>query len=109
MLSKTLLFAFLSATAAVVSASPPGCLLGAINEYSKPSDIKAVCSEKDITSNVSKKCNDDTQDALNALADICNGAGVKICTFASFFPLGCAVRLLARCCAAAQQASWKDA
>lgn len=80
MFSKTLFTLAFAAVASVVSASPPGCLLGAVNTYDKPSDIKAVCSAKDISTQIVQKCGDKAQDALSALADICNDAGVKVCT-----------------------------
>ncbi|OAG07595.1 uncharacterized protein CC84DRAFT_1258657 [Paraphaeosphaeria sporulosa] len=81
MFSKTLFAIAFAAVASVASAaSPPGCLLGAVNSYDTPSDIKAVCSAKDITSQISQNCGDKAQDALNALADICNDAGVKVST-----------------------------
>jgi hypothetical protein len=82
MFSKTFFAVAFAAVASVASAaaSPPGCLLGAVNTYDSPSDIKAVCSAKDITTQVSKKCGDKAEDALAALADICNDAGVKVCT-----------------------------
>lgn len=85
MFSKTLFAVAFAAVASVASAaSPPGCLLGAVNTYDTPSDIKAVCSAKDITSKISQACGDKAQDALSALADICNDAGVKVCTL---FPI----------------------
>ncbi|KAL1612403.1 hypothetical protein SLS60_000629 [Paraconiothyrium brasiliense] len=81
MLSKSLFAVAFAAVAAVTSAaSPPGCLLGAVNTYDTPSDIKAVCSAKDITTQISKNCGDKAEDALSALADICNDAGVKVST-----------------------------
>jgi hypothetical protein len=82
MFSKTFFAVAFAAVASVASAasSPPGCLLGAVNTYDTPSDIKAVCNAKDITTQVSKKCGDKAEDALAALADICNDAGVKVCT-----------------------------
>lgn len=81
MFSKTIFVAAFAAIATVASAANPGCLLGAVNQYDKPSDIKAVCSAKDITKQVQDKCGDNTKDALAALADICNDAGVKVCTY----------------------------
>ncbi|KAJ4357825.1 uncharacterized protein N0V89_002401 [Didymosphaeria variabile] len=81
MFTKTLFAVAFAAVASVASAaSPPGCLLGAVNTYDTPSDIKAVCSAKDITTQISKKCGDKAEDALSALADICNDAGVKVST-----------------------------
>lgn len=64
----------------VVLASPPGCLLGAVNSYDDPSNIAGVCKEKDATSKIAKLCGDSSKDALAAFADICNSAGVKVGT-----------------------------
>jgi hypothetical protein len=75
---------FTTAFFALVSfavASPPGCLLGAVNTYDGPSDLKAVCSEKDAAKTIQKFCGDSTKEALEAFADICNSAGVKVCTY----------------------------
>ncbi|KAF2467079.1 uncharacterized protein BDR25DRAFT_345241 [Lindgomyces ingoldianus] len=68
------------AVAKLVVATPPACLLGAINTYSTPSDISAVCKSKDITGTIAKFCGNDTKDALSAFADVCNKAGVKVST-----------------------------
>lgn len=79
MFSKTIFVAAFAAIATVASAANPGCLLGAVNEHESPADIKAVCSSKDIVKQVQDTCGDDTKEALAALADICNGAGVQVC------------------------------
>jgi hypothetical protein len=82
MLTRTLLTTAFFALASFASASsPPGCLLGAVNTYSDPSDLKAVCSEKDAAQTISKFCGDKTKDAMEAFADICNGQGVKVCKY----------------------------
>ncbi|KAF2013842.1 hypothetical protein BU24DRAFT_424876 [Aaosphaeria arxii CBS 175.79] len=79
MFSKTTLFLAFTAVASVVSAaSPPGCLLGAVNTYKSPSDISAVCKSKDATSKIQEYCGAATSDALSAFADICNKAGVEV-------------------------------
>lgn len=79
MLAKTVFAATLFALAQFAVATPPGCLLGAVNEYSDPSDLKSVCQAKDVTAKVAKFCGDDTKAAMSALADICNDQGVKVC------------------------------
>jgi hypothetical protein len=76
--ARSLLAATLFALTSFVAASPPGCLLGAVNTYSEPADIKSVCSEKDVTNTIAKFCGDSSKQALEAFADICNGAGVKV-------------------------------
>ncbi|PSN63947.1 hypothetical protein BS50DRAFT_576579 [Corynespora cassiicola Philippines] len=81
MYSKTIFVAAFAAIASVASAAtPPSCLLGAVNSYDKPADLKAICESKDATSKISKICGDAKADALEAFADICNGQGVKVST-----------------------------
>jgi hypothetical protein len=81
MLTRNLFTATFFAFASFAVASPPGCLLGAVNSYSEPADVKSVCSEKDVTKTIAKFCGDSTKQALEAFADICNGAGVKVCKY----------------------------
>ncbi|KAG9190684.1 hypothetical protein G6011_08772 [Alternaria panax] len=61
-------------------ASPPGCLLGAVNQYEDPSDIKTVCKAKDLGKKVAEICGDDAKDAMAAIAEICNDADVDVST-----------------------------
>jgi hypothetical protein len=96
MLAKTVFAATFFALAQFAVASPPGCLLGAINQYSDPADLKAVCKAKDVTSKIASFCGDNTKDALSAFADVCNGQGVKVCTYntpVQAILRGCATRL----------------
>lgn len=81
MLAKTISAATFLALAQFAVATPPGCLLGAVNEYDNPSDVKAVCNQKSLSSTVAKFCGDNTEAALDALADICNDEGVKVGTW----------------------------
>ncbi|RMZ66172.1 GPI anchored cell wall [Pyrenophora seminiperda CCB06] len=78
MLGRTVFAATFFALAQFAVAAPPGCLLGAVNQFNDPSDIKAVCSAKDLKEKVSGICGGDAQAAMEALADICNAAGVKL-------------------------------
>lgn len=71
MLGRTVFAATFIALAQFAVASPPGCLLGAVNEYSDPSDIKAVCKAKDLDSKVKEFCGKDTKAAMEAIKDIC--------------------------------------
>ncbi|KAF3034254.1 hypothetical protein E8E12_005953 [Didymella heteroderae] len=80
MLAKTVFAATFFALAQFAVATPPGCLLGAVNGYTDPSDLKTVCKAKDLTTQIAKFCGDDTKAALSAVADICNDQGVKIST-----------------------------
>ncbi|KAI8934234.1 hypothetical protein NX059_008980 [Plenodomus lindquistii] len=83
MLAKTIFAATFLALAQFAVATPPGCLLGAVNTYDDPSDIKTVCKSKDLGSKVEKYCGDNSADAMSALADICNEQGVKVSTAVS--------------------------
>jgi len=84
MLGRTVFAAAFFALAQFAVATPPGCLLGAVNQFKDPSDLKAVCSAKDLSEKVSGICGGDAQTAMEALADICNGAGVKLCKLNPF-------------------------
>jgi hypothetical protein len=80
MLARTLLAATLFAlTSFTVAAPPPGCLLGAVNSYDDPANVKSVCQAKDASKTIAKFCGDSTKDALEAFADICMDKGVKVC------------------------------
>jgi hypothetical protein len=81
MLARTLFTATFFALASFTIATPPGCLLGAVNSYDDPANVKSVCSEKDASKTIAKFCGDSTKNALAAFADICNGAGVKVCKY----------------------------
>jgi len=80
MFSKATFFFAFVALAKLSIAAGPGCLLGAINTYDDPADIKAVCEAKDAQSVIKKFCGDSTSDALSAFAEVCNKAGVKVST-----------------------------
>lgn len=82
MLARTLFTtAFVALFSFSIAAPPPGCLLGAVNSYDDPADVKSVCQAKDASKTIAKFCGDDAKSALSAFADICNNAGVKICEY----------------------------
>lgn len=85
MLTKTLFTATFFALASFTVATPPGCLLGTVNSYDNPADIKAVCSAKGASQTIQKYCGDSTKQALEAFADVCNGVGVKVCMYLSIY------------------------
>jgi hypothetical protein len=78
MLGRTVFAATLFALAQFAVASPPGCLLGAANQYNNPADIKSICQSKNLKEMVAKICGDDVDAAMAALADICNEQNVSI-------------------------------
>lgn len=83
MLAKSIFAATFFALAQFAVATPPGCLLGAVNEYSDPADLKSVCKAKDAATKIASFCGSNTKDAMSAFADICNGQGVKVCAYIS--------------------------
>ncbi|KAF2625425.1 hypothetical protein BU25DRAFT_112127 [Macroventuria anomochaeta] len=80
MLAKSIFATTFFALAQFAVATPPGCLLGAVNEYSDPADLKSICKAKDATTKIASFCGDNTKEALSAFADICNDQGVKVST-----------------------------
>ncbi|TGO12831.1 hypothetical protein BTUL_0081g00070 [Botrytis tulipae] len=84
MLTPTLLtisLLFLS-NALSVTATPPACLLAAINVQSDPSDLKALCGtlEQAVAGNITDKCSGDNyKEAVSSYQATCfEGAGVNI-------------------------------
>ncbi|QSZ32052.1 hypothetical protein DSL72_001621 [Monilinia vaccinii-corymbosi] len=83
-----LLFLFLSLSKLpCVSATPPACLLAAINEQAHPSDLKSLCGttlEDAVAGNITEKCRGDAyghdyKEAVSAYQAAClEGAGVNI-------------------------------
>lgn len=80
MLGRTIFAATVVAFAqfSAAASSPPACVLGAVNQYSSPIDIKAICQSKDLSSKVADACGDDTKAAMSAVEDICKNAGAEV-------------------------------
>lgn len=79
MYARTIIFTFAATLATFASAaSPPGCLLGAVNTYKDPSDLSAVCKDKDASGKVAKYCGDDAEIAWEAFVEICKSEGVTV-------------------------------
>ncbi|TGO69197.1 hypothetical protein BOTNAR_0014g00500 [Botryotinia narcissicola] len=77
----TISLLFLS-NALSVTATPPACLLAAINVQSDPSDLKALCGtlEHAVAGNITDKCSGDNyKEAVSSYQATCfEGAGVNI-------------------------------
>ncbi|RAR14709.1 glycosylphosphatidylinositol anchored cell wall protein [Stemphylium lycopersici] len=73
MLGRTIFAATFFALAQFAAASPPACLLGAVNQYDYPVDVQSVCKAKGLSARVVEMCGDDAEAAMEALTDICNG------------------------------------
>ncbi|CAD6445299.1 a5223f43-0c64-4c4d-90ba-ccd459d2b334 [Sclerotinia trifoliorum] len=82
MQTPTLITLTLSLLALSVSATPPACLLAAVNEQATPSDLKALCGtlENAVVGNITEKCVKDTyEEAVSSYKSTClEGAGVTI-------------------------------
>jgi len=83
MFSKSIfVFAFL-AVAKLAVATPPACMLAAIMTQDDPSKVEDICKNGKMSGYISSACGDDTQVAMNAYADVCKQAGVKVATSVS--------------------------
>lgn len=84
MLSKlSAAFAVFAITTQVVVASPPACLLKAVNTQDNPHDIEGVCSgdaAKEVAKAMDNDCGDAKDTATEWFASVCKDAGVTICT-----------------------------
>ncbi|KZM20666.1 uncharacterized protein EKO05_0007203 [Ascochyta rabiei] len=92
MLAKSVFAATMFALAQFAVASPPGCLLGAVNEYANPADMKSVCKDKDAATKIASACGDDTKAALSAFAEVCADQGVKVATDAPTSTSGSSIK-----------------
>jgi hypothetical protein len=60
-----------------VAATPPACLLAAINTQPNPADLGHICGQgsTEVLAEIKKVCNSDTPAALSAFTEVCKGAG----------------------------------
>ncbi|KAK3067231.1 hypothetical protein LTR53_016018 [Teratosphaeriaceae sp. CCFEE 6253] len=80
--TTTLFAAFALATRLVV-ATPPACLIAAVNTQPNPAALKAVCSGSNATAvadYICKNCSSNAAAALSAFAGVCSGVDVTIGT-----------------------------
>jgi len=80
MFAKATIFAILAVAARVAVATPPACLLAAVNECPNPADIKSICStdSSKVTSYISKNCGEHEDAASKYFKEVCEGAGETI-------------------------------
>jgi len=80
MFAKATIFAILAVAARVAVATPPACLLAAVNECPNPADIKSICStdSSKVTSYISKNCGDYEDAASKYFKEVCEDAGETI-------------------------------
>jgi len=80
MFSKsTFLFAFF-AISRLALATPPACLLAAVNTQDDPTDMQSICGHNasDLQSFLNKNCGDNKKAALSAFSDVCQSAGITV-------------------------------
>jgi hypothetical protein len=90
MYTRTILLTFTATLATFASAaSPPGCLLGAVNTYKDPADLSAVCKDKGAAGKVAKYCGDNAEIAWEAFVDVCKEEGVDVCKYTEVSYVSC--------------------
>jgi len=80
MLSKTTFVLALFAVSKLAMATPPACLLAAVNEQPDPSDLQSICGSKagDVKSFLSDNCGSFTSEAMSAFKETCSEAGYTV-------------------------------
>lgn len=56
-------------------ATPPACLLDVMGGQPDPSDLKTICNDKSIASDIADTCDSNKTAALSAYASACKEAG----------------------------------
>ncbi|EME44529.1 hypothetical protein DOTSEDRAFT_72108 [Dothistroma septosporum NZE10] len=74
----TTVFGLVALAAQVVVATPPACVIAAVNQVPDPADTKAVCQNDKVASYISSKCGDNIDAANSYYADVCKDAGVTV-------------------------------
>jgi len=78
MFSKSTVLATILAVTQVAVATPPACLLAAVNTQQDPSDLSTVCKAPEVLSTLKSACHDEYSTALTAYKSICKGAGITV-------------------------------
>lgn len=81
MYTKSIFGVVFATLATFAVASPPACLLAAINEQKTDAvEVAKICKDnaKDVQEMLVKVCKTDAQDALNYFADTCKTNGVTV-------------------------------
>ncbi|KAL2355612.1 hypothetical protein BJ546DRAFT_971143 [Cryomyces antarcticus] len=76
---SSIIFAVLAISAKLAVATPPACLLAAVNVQSDPADLKAVCGNAtSVESTISNICGSNVQPAMSAFSSVCKSAGMTV-------------------------------
>ncbi|EPE35953.1 hypothetical protein GLAREA_05291 [Glarea lozoyensis ATCC 20868] len=84
--SPAFVFGAIMAFASFATATPPACLLGALQVQTNPSDIKSLCGTlaESMKGNITEKCSRDAAaEAKKAYADTCLSSASVTITFSS--------------------------
>ncbi|KAF7186680.1 hypothetical protein HII31_11912 [Pseudocercospora fuligena] len=76
-------FAILAVTAQVVVATPPACVIAAVNTQDDPSDFKAVCGASEVQQYMSSKCGDYLDTAQSYFSDYCKANDAEVASVSS--------------------------
>ncbi|OCL13881.1 hypothetical protein AOQ84DRAFT_351781 [Glonium stellatum] len=78
MFSKSTFVLAFFAIAKLATATPPACLLAAINTQDDPSKVSDICKSSKMEPTIISYCGDNTQQALSDFASVCKGVGVTV-------------------------------
>jgi len=78
MFSKSAFVLAFFAIAKLATATPPACLLAAINTQDDPSKVSDICKSSKMEPTIVSYCGDNTQQALSDFASVCKGVGVTV-------------------------------
>ncbi|WPH01886.1 Hypothetical protein R9X50_00474000 [Acrodontium crateriforme] len=79
----TAILAVFSLAAQVAVATPPACLIAAVNTQPDPSNYKEVCNSSDVVKYINSKCGDNQATANSAFAAVCKAEGITISSSSS--------------------------
>ncbi|OCK81142.1 hypothetical protein K432DRAFT_381580 [Lepidopterella palustris CBS 459.81] len=82
MFSKSIIVIAFVAIAKLATATPPACLLAAINTADDPSKVSDICQSSKMENTIVSYCGSNTQQALSDYALVCKGAGVTVSSVA---------------------------
>ncbi|MCJ1225439.1 hypothetical protein MMC12_002088 [Toensbergia leucococca] len=82
---STILLALFAASAQIVAAVPPACLLAAVNTEQNPADLPTICGvdSPKVQNQIKNLCGGNTDAALTAFYDVCKSAGVTVSSVSS--------------------------
>ena len=79
-MKSALVFPLLALASRVLTATPPACLLNAVNSQQDPSDLGAICGKEatNVQQAIASLCSDNASAAQSAFIATCSGAGSSV-------------------------------